>query len=48
MVMQRLLIVELKRFNRSSTRLAGIVIFVAVMQFVVAVLQLYIAFKQHP
>jgi hypothetical protein len=45
--MQRRLMDEIKGFNRSSTWLAGIVIFVAVMQLAVAGLQLWIAFKQH-
>src|SRR6266849_2075768 len=38
--MQRRLMVEIKRFNQGSTRLAIIVIFVAIMQLVVAGLQL--------
>jgi hypothetical protein len=45
--MQRRLMVEIKRFNRSSTWLAGIVIFVAVLQLGVAGLQVWIAFKQN-
>ena len=45
--MQRRLMEEIKRFNRGSTWLARIVISVAVMQLVVAGLQLWIAFKQH-
>jgi hypothetical protein len=45
--MERRLMVEIKRFNQSSTWLAAIVIFVAAMQLVVAGLQLWIAFKQN-
>jgi hypothetical protein len=41
--MQRRLMVEIKKFNRASTVLAGIVIFVACLQLVVAGFQLWIA-----
>ena len=45
--MQRRLTVEIRRFNQSSTWLAGAVIFIAALQLAVAGFQLWIAFKQN-
>ena len=44
--MERRVIRELRNFNRTSTRLAVGVIFIAVLQLAVAGVQLYIAAKR--